>query len=220
MKRTLFTTDDGSVSIKVPELEETYHSKFGAITESMHVFINSGLKCLNQKEIRIWEMGFGTGLNAYLSWIYAKKNKFRIDYHSLEKFPLTKDEIDILNFSEQLEQSQHTFDRLHSVAWDEKHQIDEHFNLLKTRGDLRNVTLPSNCDLIFYDAFGPDIQPDLWTIDLMNKVFYCVVPGGIFVTYSAKGQVRRNLKEVGFEVERIPGPPGKREMLRARKPLI
>jgi len=218
MKRTLFTTDDGSFSIKVPELEETYHSKFGAITESMHVFINSGLNIITQKEIRIWEMGFGTGLNAYLSWIHAKKNDLRIDYHSLEKFPLTKDECDTLNYSQQLEQSQHTFDRLHSLAWNEKHQLDEHFDLHKTKGDLKDIKLPSNCDLIFYDAFGPDIQPDLWTVELMKKIFNSTIHGGIFVTYSAKGQVRRNLKEVGFEVERIPGPPGKREMLRARKP--
>lgn len=218
MKRTLFTTDDGSVSIKVPELDETYHSKFGAITESMHVFINSGLTCIDQKEIRIWEMGFGTGLNAYLSWIYAKNNKLKIEYYSLEKYPLTKDESDKLNFSEHLEQSQQTFDRLHSVSWDVKHQIDKHFVLMKTKGDIKTIILPSNCDLIFYDAFGPDVQSDLWTIDIMKKIYDCSKPGGVFVTYSAKGQVRRNLQEVGFLVEKIPGPPGKREMLRARKP--
>ncbi len=217
MKRIFFETDDGSVSLRIPELDETYHSKYGAIVESAHVFIDSGLKQLEVNPVRIFEMGFGTGLNAYLSYIYLSDHKIDCEYFAVEKYPLSIKETDKLNFPDQLYKPRNTFEKLHSSDWDTSCIIEPGFSLKKILGDVKTIIMPENCHLVYYDAFAPEIQPYLWEIEVLEKMYNSLNTEGILVTYCAKGQVRRNLVSLGFEVERLKGPPGKREILRAIK---
>lgn len=217
MNRKIIITEDGSHSLQVPELKETYHSIHGAIQESKHVFIKSGLSALKQNDISIFEMGFGTGLNALLSYDYCHSQQQNVSYTSIEKYPLSLAEVKQLNFPEQLSLDRSFFDRLHTAQWGLRSVIEPDFNLTKIKADISRTGLRGTHDIVFFDAFGPDIQANLWTIDILSKMHKILRPGGLFVTYSAKGQVRRNLQEAGFTVERLPGPPGKREMIRATK---
>jgi len=217
MNRKIFLTEDGSHSIQVTGLQETYHSKHGAIQESQHVFINNGLNTLVQSSISVFEMGFGTGLNALLGYLLCHSKQQFLTYTSIEKYPLSGQETKQLNFPEQLDQDRSFFDRLHKAEWDSPSWIEPDFKLTKIKGDISRLELSGEHDIVFFDAFGPDIQPNLWTTEILNKMHNILRLEGLFVTYSAKGQVRRNLQEVGFSVERLPGPPGKREMIRATK---
>lgn len=217
MNRKIIITEDGSHSLQVPELQETYHSIHGAIQESQHVFIKNGLQALRGNNINIFEMGFGTGLNALLSYLLCHSKQQSLSYTSIEKYPLSMEEAKQLNFPEQLEQNRSFFDRMHTAEWDSTSVIEPDFKLTKIKADLSGTELEGSYDIIFFDAFSPDIQPNLWTIEVMSKMHKLLRSGGLFVTYSAKGQVRRNLQEVGFTVERLSGPPGKREMIRATK---
>ena len=210
-------SDDGSHTLYVPELDEHYHSVFGARTESMHVFIRHGLKTLNKKEIKILEIGFGTGLNALLTAL--NKDDRNIEYHSLEKYPLSAELENSLIFSpEQTEEETKLFEKIHAAEWNKPVTVMPGFTLLKLEADLLTVKFNDSFDLVFFDAFAPDIQPELWTEKVFRKLFEAMNENGILTTYSAKGSVRRTLQKTGFEVERLPGPPGKREMLRGRKP--
>lgn len=217
MEREVFITEDGSSSIRVPGLGENYHSALGALTESAHVFIKNGLERIQLKQIRIFDIGFGTGLNAYLSYLHAIENNLRIEYFTVEKYPLTPEEVGKMNFSHQTGHHEEAFHSLHASSWGHPVKLQEQFTLMKIRGDLLQIEFPDQLDLIFFDAFAPDKQPDLWEKAIFQKLFLHLNAGGIFVTYSAKGQVRRDLIATGFEVERLPGPPGKREMIRAIK---
>jgi tRNA U34 5-methylaminomethyl-2-thiouridine-forming methyltransferase MnmC len=217
----IIITEDGSNSLFSIELNESYHSKFGAIRESEHVFIDAGLKMMTSKSsINILEIGFGTGLNAWLTLLESIERKIEIHYHTIEPFPIPVSIYSLLNFAEFIEAQivKGLFTSLHESAWDAEAEINDFFKLNKQKLQLEDTTLINNFyDLVYYDAFSPEVQPELWTTCIFIKIFNAMKVNGIFVTYSAKGSVRRNLIEAGFEVERIPGPKGKREMIRAFK---
>ena len=220
LPRQIIETEDGSHTLFVAGLDEHYHSVHGAIQESQHVFIQNGLQMFsNRQKVKIFEVGFGTGLNALLTLDFALKNDLKIEYHSIEKYPLNESEYQILNFTgQQFSNHQEIFKLMHSCEWGHKVTITNQFELHKINGDLLEAIFDSDFNLVYFDAFAPDKQPGLWTSDIFRKMFEILLPGGVLVTYSAKGQVRRNMQAAGFSVERIPGPPGKREMLRATKP--
>jgi len=220
MKKDFKITSDGSHTLYIKELDETYHSKHGAIQEAEHVFVKAGLDCFDQSEMSVLEIGFGTGLNAFLTLLYAHKNNNVINYTGLEAFPLDVELTSQLNYTTQLNSSNDEktlFNKLHSCSWDEKHVIDAHFSLTKIHHKMDAYFPIKEFNIIFFDAFGPNIQPDMWTKEVFVKMYESLVEGGVLVTYCAKGSVKRTLKEVGFELESLPGPPGKREMSRAIK---
>lgn len=218
MQTELFVTEDGTHTLFVPELNEHYHSIHGAMQESIHVFIEAGLKSVIKKDIKILEIGFGTGLNALLTLHYAFNNNLNIDYHTLEYYPIPNDKIQQLNYAGFFpSRYAELFNVMHICAWNGPVTIEENFKLLKINASFINFLPTEKYDLIYFDAFGPDKQPEMWTENLMQKLFDCLNNKGILTTYSAKGQVKRNLKKAGFTIELIPGPPGKREMIRAVK---
>ena len=221
MKREFITTGDGSVTIHLPDWNEQYHSKHGAIAEARHVFIESGLSyCLNRdnsKTISILEIGFGTGLNAFLTLLYGEHHKVNVKYFAVEAYPIALSEIDRLNYTTLLHASENDFKRLHSVPWEISSEIKDHFQLTKRKQHFSEINEFNQYHLIYFDAFGPRVQPDLWTEEIFTKMYNALKEEGVLVTYSAKGSVRRAMQSVGFTVERLPGPPGKREMLRGTK---
>ena len=219
--RQIILTSDGSHTLFVPLLGEHYHSIHGAIQESRHVFIQTGLGPLNApKCIKILEIGFGTGLNALLAMQFAHQHQIEILFTTIEKYPLRKDEFSQLNYGSVLgEEWIPYFQQLHECPWEQLVPISEAFSIQKIRADLLTASFIETYQIVFFDAFGPDKQPDLWTVTVFEKLYKSLEKQGVLVTYSAKGQVRRNLKAAGFEVERLPGPPGKREMLRATRKL-
>jgi tRNA U34 5-methylaminomethyl-2-thiouridine-forming methyltransferase MnmC len=215
-------SNDGSHTLFVPELNEHYHSTFGAIQESEHVYINAGLQSVAPEinPVSIFEMGFGTGLNVLLAVFAARNLKRKVVFDSLELFPLGQDIWEQLNYPDIIDKqgSQELFRRIHQTPWGESCRIDDWFNLTKIQSDIRQVSLTDNTyHVIFFDAFGPEVQPGLWTEEIFRKVYHSMKSGGILVTYSCKGEVNRNLKRSGFSTEKLPGPLGKREFLRARK---
>jgi len=215
----IIKTADGSNTIFSPELNEQYHSLNGAVTESEHVFINAGLNELIPKErnINILEIGMGTGLNILLTYKETLEKRIAVNYHAIEPYPLSSDLYSKLNYALQIEKQDNLFNLLHSSGWNEDIPLSAMFSLRKQKNKLEEIELiPDFYSLIYFDAFSPDIQAELWTLEIFNKIYKAVKTGGILVTYSAKGQVRRNLQQAGFIVERLPGPPGKREMLRGR----
>lgn len=225
MKRQIITTADGSKTIQIEDWNEQYHSIHGALQEAQHVFIKQGLTPVfnafkkEYPSVSILEIGFGTGLNAFLTSLEAEKHTQLVDYVGVEAYPVSEDEIIELNYSELLDSKNSAvkFDALHKCSWEEQHAISSHFKLTKKQMKFQDIVDINAYNLIYFDAFGARVQPELWTEDMFKIVFQALKPGGILVTYSAKGSVRRALQAVGFIVERLPGPPGKREMLRARK---
>ena len=216
MKREIIITSDGSTTINLPDWNEQYHSKNGSINETYHVFIKSGLKQVKTDAVSILEIGFGTGLNCFITLLESKR---KINYVGVEAYPVTAEEIEKMNFISVLEaqKDKDLFDKIHTVSWDEKHQITTDFSLFKRKQFFEDIEDKEAFDLIYFDAFGARVQPELWTEDIFKKMFDALKENGILVTYSAKGSVRRAMQTVGFTVERLPGPPGKREMLRATK---
>ncbi|NDW19334.1 SAM-dependent methyltransferase [Dysgonomonas sp. 216] len=212
-------TADGSHTLFVPQLDEHYHSVNGAIQESNHVFIESGLKCCPKNEISILEVGFGTGLNALLTLLYANQTNKQVRYKSYELYPLSQDVIEKLNYRDILLDKAKFFDDLHKAPWGEEVLLTSNFSLKKISADftLFEEERANLFDLVYFDAFAPDKQPELWTQKIFDYVYKLVSANGILITYCAKGVVRRAMLKSGFKVERIPGPPGKREMLRAIK---
>lgn len=229
MKREIRITSDGSTTIHLPDWNEQYHSKHGAIQEAYHVFIKKGLVFyideLNSKshsknnKISILEIGFGTGLNAFITFLEANKKDLIIDYVGVEAYPVLNDEIQKLNFVTELNATTFKidFDKMHQVSWEEKHLIRNNFSLVKRKQFFTDIKDENSFDLIYFDAFGAKVQPELWTEVVFEIMYNALKNKGVLVTYSAKGSVRRAMQAVGFEVERLPGPPGKREMLRAVK---
>lgn len=206
----IIQTQDGSSTIYVEELDETYHSRHGAIQEAMHVFIKNGLDKSSKNPLRIFEMGFGTGLNAFLSLIYSDVEVF---YTGLEKYPVSKEIVETIDYWQELKEDKSKFLQLHKVNWDSFESVTERFHLRKIQGDLKSLNLDEKFDLIYFDAFGPRAQSSLWAKEVLSKIVDLMSVSGIFVTYCAKGQVRRDLEDLGLEMQRLPGPPGKREML-------
>ena len=221
MKREIIITSDGSTTIHLPDWNEQYHSKHGAIQEAYHVFIKSGLDQLETDEISILEIGFGTGLNAFITFLESQNRNLKIDYVGVEAYPVSADEVEKLNYIAELKADlfADAFQKMHDAAWEEKHQILEGFHLTKRKQFFEDIEDQNAYDLIYFDAFGARNQPELWTEPIFQKMYEALKVDGILTTYAAKGSVRRAMLAVGFEVERLPGPPGKREMLRAKKVL-
>jgi tRNA U34 5-methylaminomethyl-2-thiouridine-forming methyltransferase MnmC len=224
MKREIITTADGSSTIFLPDWNEHYHSKHGAVQEAYHVFIKTGYEYFksisrSSKNISILEIGFGTGLNALISLFETRKDTLTINYTGVEAYPVASEEVKKLNYSTLFSErdSEVLFQKLHDAPWEEKTGITDLFYLHKKKLFFTEIIDVNQYDLIYFDAFGPRVQPDLWTEEIFAKMFTALRPGGVLVTYSAKGSVRRAMEAVGFKVERLPGPPGKREMLRATK---
>ncbi len=221
MKKQIITTADGSKTIYFPEWNEYYHSKHGAIQEAQHVYIKSGLEFRNKlkrnSSLNLLEFGFGTGLNAYLAAIYANNNQIKINYHGIEKFPLSQQEISDFNYDEILKTDKLKFITLHTVEWEKSIKIHNFFNLKKNISDFQDFKSNNDYDIIFFDVFGYRVQPDLWAKPIFQSCYDSLKNDGVWVTYSCKGSVRRDLQDIGFKVEKIDGPPGKREMLRAVK---
>jgi len=213
-------TNDGSTTLYIEEYDEPYHSINGAIQESMHVFINEGLSKLSQQHIRIFEVGFGTGLNAFLSCKFSAENNKTIAYTGIEISPIPIHLISQLNFTHNIHNEQliQAFNAIHQSEWETEQAITNNFTIKKNKGSINSYSFESTpFDIIYYDAFAPDKQPEMWNISIFEKLYMMLNQGGLLVTYCAKGSVRRALRDVGFNVSRLPGPPGKREMLRAEK---
>ncbi len=221
MKREIITTADGSTTIHLPEWDEQYHSKHGAIQEAYHVFIEMGLfyylKNVSSTPLKILEIGFGTGLNAFITQFEAAKINTTIDYTGVEAYPVEVSEIEKLNYSAQLNASEEVFKRIHKEAWESHSKISDSFFLTKRKQFFSEIEDKNVFHIIYFDAFGARVQPELWTEAIFQKMYNALTENGVLVTYSAKGSVRRAMQAVGFTVERLPGPPGKREMLRALK---
>jgi tRNA U34 5-methylaminomethyl-2-thiouridine-forming methyltransferase MnmC len=214
----LVITSDGSHTLRVTSLNENYHSTHGALQESMHVFIHNGLDNTNLNEIRVLEVGFGTGLNALLTAKAAANSCKEIFYSAIEPFPLSADLTSQLNYPQIIDHAQAKlwFEKIHSAEWGKETSIHGGFKLLKQRVTLQSVNLPGNFfDLVYFDAFAPQKQAEMWTREMFSKCYDSMSDESSLVTYCAKGQVKRDLRSVGFLVESLAGPPGKREMIRA-----
>jgi len=208
----IIKTEDNSSTLFSERFKEHYHSTFGAVNESQHIFIDAGLKSLAKVEISIFEMGFGTGLNALLSLNYAKANSIKINYHTIEKYPVSKDVYEKLSFSKD-----ESFIKLHSSKWGVNIQLSDSFILNKQEVGLQDFEHKIFYDLVYFDAFSPDIQPELWTEEVFRNLYNHMNNGAVLMTYSVKGIVKRALKASGFTIEKLPGPIGKREILKATK---
>ncbi|WP_458629156.1 tRNA (5-methylaminomethyl-2-thiouridine)(34)-methyltransferase MnmD [Winogradskyella sp. PC D3.3] len=229
MKRNIITTSDGSKTIQIEEWNEQYHSIHGAIQEANHVFMKHGLQYYHDtllpgtsnastNPISILEIGFGTGLNAFLTLVKAEKLKLDINYVGIEAYPVQLEEIKQLNYIELISnEHEAVFEKLHDTPWEAPHAITPYFELEKQQKFFEAIENQNEFNLIYFDAFGARVQPNLWTETIFKIMYKALKPNGVLVTYSAKGSVRRAMQAVGFIVERLPGPPGKREMLRAQK---
>ena len=210
-------TEDASHSLFSEQYKEHYHSLFGAIAESQHIFIDAGLKQIKKDNICIFEMGLGTGLNALLTRKYADDYNKKIIYTSIEKHLLPEAIYSRLNYAKELAVPNSYFTEIHTAPLGKEIVLSEKFVLEKIEGDIREFSHQKKYDLVYYDAFSPDTQANLWTKDIFQSLFNCMNSNALFLTYSVKGTVKRALKEVGFMIEKIPGPKGKREILRAYK---
>ena len=219
--RKIQITADGSPTISLSHPHVTYHSMHGALQESMHVFINAGLLSLlhQQEPIKVFEMGFGSGLNAWLSLQQALLHQKKIFYYAIELFPLSNEEAETyISASAFLNDEQKEFFlKLHNASWEKDEQLHALFTLHKTKIQLQQFSSPSLFHVIYFDAFEPNAQPELWTVEIFEKMFSLLEPGGLLVTYCSKGDVRRAMQAAGFSTEKLPGPKGKREILRAWK---
>ncbi len=227
----IITTGDGSHTLFSEPFNEVYHSRHGAIEESKHVFIKEGLDFVFNSPfrgqggdgVRIFELGLGTGLNALLTMLEADKRNIKIDYTAIELYPVDIDTIKALNYTQLLgyEYCYGPYHFLHLVRWNETHDITKHFSFKKIHDSVFNCQLPTaNCQLIYFDAFAYTHQPEIWSAEIFRKMYEALEPGGILVTYSSKVVIQKAMKEAGFTIEKIPGPPGRREMVRAHKTVI
>lgn len=214
---SILTTGDGSQTLFSQQFDEIYHSRNGALTESQHVFVQYGLRNVNKSFIKVFEVGFGTGLNALLCAHYAHHNGIRIDYTGVELYPVDDIIANQLSYHIALDNCPIETNVLHKAPWSERVSLTPNFTLLKIQHSFVDVQLNDSFDVIFFDAFAPEKQPELWDLSVFQKCFSMLAKGGVLTTYCAKGYVKRNMQEAGFRVEKVPGPPGKREMLVAFK---
>lgn len=220
MKRQVIETADGSKTLYLPEMDEQYHSVYGAIAESNFVFIEKGYLYHKSNTPTIFEVGFGTGLNCLLTAVLAEKQKRKTAYITIEKYPLKQELLQQLNYDHQISKdAKVVFNKIHNCDWNKPVQISTYFSLHKLNSDLTQDSLEKveSCDIVYFDAFGPDKQTEMWTPEIFRKIYGIGSPGCVFVTYSAKGEVRRQLAATGYQMERLPGPPGKLQMLRGIK---
>lgn len=220
MNRRLLVTKDGSKTIEIPELELTYHSRHGALQESIHVFVEAGLRYFKDRsKIEVFEMGFGSGLNALLALEFSMKTGIAISYEGFEKYPVEASLYNAMDYPKLLEDPslETSYKMLHECEWNEVHTITDQFRFLKRIADIHIDSPKMNADCIFFDAFAPSAQPELWTKLIFSKLYDSMKSNSILVTYCSKSSVQRAMKEVGFEIEKLPGPKWKREMIRAKK---
>ncbi len=221
-KNKLQITGDGSHTLYSQRVGENYHSSFGAIQESIHIFIDAGLNTVvnrNLKQVNILEVGTGTGLNILLAYLWSEKNNIAVAYHGYEPYPISKEEVLLLNYPKQLTIDEDMFFSIHHKP-NRIVNLSNKFSLLVNEDKIENAKLPPDFyDVVFFDAFSPDAQPEMWCPDIFTNIYRSLKYGGVLTTYSCKGTVKRSLKEAGFIVEKLPGPPGKREFLRAWKRL-
>ena len=217
--RKIITTNDGSHTLLVPALNEQYHSIHGAVKEAEHVFLKMGLdECFRSERfsVNVFEVGFGTGLNALLSAQWATSKQKKLAYTSIEKFPVSKKEFQQLNYGDIVHGSE-LYTKITDAKWGGFTTVSNLFSLRKLKLDLLKDTLPNGFDVVFFDAFAPNKQPELWDTLVFEKIYRIMSENSLMVTYCCQGQAKRNMIAAGFEVEKVPGPPEKREMLRARK---
>ena len=219
MKREIIITDDGSTTIRIPEWDENYHSTHGAIQEARHVFIKNGLDLFhNQDSISILEIGFGTGLNAFITFLETL-NKEKVKYVGVEAYPISTEEVLQMNYVSELQalDFKSTFETLHNCSWEIENQMRTNFYLTKRKQFFQDIEDKNSYDLIYFDAFGFPLQPELWSEVIFEKMYEALFPNGVLVTYACRTPIRKAMLNAGFSVEKLPGAPGKREMLRATK---
>jgi len=219
LKREIIQTQDGSTTIHLPEWEESYHSKHGAIQEAYHVFIKSGLELFPNKSISVLEIGFGTGLNAFITYLEAKKTQQIINYVGVEAYPVLEEEAVLMNYVGELQaqEEQGVFTTMHQSRWEEEHVLATNFNFTKRQQFFQDIIDVNQFDLIYFDAFGFKVQPELWSLEIFQKMYLALKTGGVLVTYACRSSIKNAMLESGFTIEKLPGAPGKREMLRATK---
>ena len=219
MKRNIIQTRDGSTTIHIEEWDECYHSRFGAIQEAQHVFIKKGLSLFENKSVSILEIGFGTGLNAFITFLEYQKFNQKINYVGVEAFPVSAEEAEMMNYVSELnvESERYIFEKLHQCQWEKPNSLNEDFVFTKRKQFFADIDDSENFDLIYFDAFGYDVQPELWNVTIFKRMYQALKIKGVLVTYAARGIIKRNMIEAGFTVEKLEGAPGKREMFRARK---
>lgn len=211
-------TKDGSHTLYIPELDEYYHSVHGAINESVHVFLKAGFSYHPSLNIRVLEIGFGTGLNTILTIIRSVEEKRTVTYHTVELNPLPVDIISRLNYPQLLKGTfKEIFREIHDIPWNTEQEITSSFTLKKILTDIQYYNSAGCYDVVYFDAFAPDKQPEMWKQGILVKVYNMMNKDGILTTYSSKGEIKRKFENCGFHVEKLPGPPGKREMLRCLK---
>ena len=219
MKREIIITNDGSTTIRIPDWNENYHSTHGAIQEAKHVFIKNGLELFqNQDSVSILEIGFGTGLNAFITFLESL-NKKKVNYVGVEAYPVSEDEVKQMNYVSELEATQYQtiFDKMHSCNWESQQNITDNFILNKRKQFFQDIEDKDQFDLIYFDAFGFPLQPELWSDVIFKKMYEALLPKGVLVTYACRSSIKNAMLSVGFSIEKLSGAPGKREMLRATK---
>ncbi|MES2574856.1 MAG: tRNA (5-methylaminomethyl-2-thiouridine)(34)-methyltransferase MnmD [Bacteroidota bacterium] len=219
MKRNIIQTRDGSTTIHIEDWDECYHSRFGAIQEALHVFIKNGLSLFENNPVSILEIGFGTGLNVLVTLLESQKSNQSIDYVGVEAYPVSIEEASLMNYVAELnaEKERAIFEKMHQCNWEEKNSLSDQFSLTKRKQFFADIDDLEKFDLIYFDAFGFDVQPELWNTEIFQKMYNALKPKGVLVTYAARSVIKRSMIESGFTVEKLPGAPGKREMFRARK---
>ncbi|WP_318640035.1 tRNA (5-methylaminomethyl-2-thiouridine)(34)-methyltransferase MnmD [Flavobacterium ardleyense] len=219
MRREIITTSDGSKTIHLPDWDESYHSKHGAVQEAYHVFIKNGLRLFDNRSINILEIGFGTGLNAIITLIEAEKQNLKVNYTGIEAYPVSVEEALEMNYLQSLDAIEKLplFEKMHQFPFAEQFKLSDNFNFEKRNIFFNEIDDINSFDLIYFDAFGFRVQPELWSTEIFEKMFHALKDKGVLVTYAARGVVKRSMQEVGFSVEKLAGPPGKREMMRAFK---
>jgi tRNA U34 5-methylaminomethyl-2-thiouridine-forming methyltransferase MnmC len=222
LRREIIQTLDGSTTIHLPDWNECYHSKHGAIQEAYHVFIKNGLSLFQNQPISILEIGFGTGLNSFITYLESKKHNQSIEYVGVEGYPISADEVLQMNYIAELdaEGERAVFELMHQCSWEVNCALSSNFGLTKRNQLFNEINDQNKFDLIYFDAFGYRVQPELWSTEIFAKMYAALKEEGVLVTYAARGVVKRSLLEVGFTVEKLAGPPGKREMFRAIKTVI
>lgn len=219
MKREIVETKDGSHTIFIPEWNESYHSKNGAIQEAKHVFIQAGLSLFKGKSISVLEIGFGTGLNAFITFLEAKEVNQQINYVGVEAYPVVLEEVEKLNYVKELkaDREKAVFQKMHTSNWEHETELSSFFKLNKRKQFFQDIKDVDSFDLVYFDAFGFNLQPELWTEEIFKNLFVAMKKDAVLVTYACRTSIRKAMLSVGFRVEKLPGAPGKREMLRAFK---
>ncbi len=219
MNREIIQTADGSTTIHLIDLDESYHSKHGAIQEAYHVFIKNGLSLFQGESVSILEIGFGTGLNTFITYLEGLKSNHTICYTGIEAYPISATEVTQMNYVNELhaKDSASIFELIHQCTWEEQQHISSKFNLTKRQQFFHDINDVNTYNLIYFDAFGFRVQPELWSEEIFQLMFNSLKKGGVLVTYACRSSIKKAMLAVGFEVEKLPGAPGKREMLRAFK---